>query len=345
VNEKAANDMGSPDFTIRPTDWQLAARSTTATPPAPTSPGDAAVSHDRRGVPKRPRRTALVVLAALALLGAVGTIVGFTTGDAAPADTSDLDAAITALTTERDGLTGQIEQLDGTIADLTVARDEAVAEAGELRPALDASNAEADRLTTRADELQAELDAGANERDRLTARVGELESTIAGLTIDLAALTTEVDGLEAERDALEAKFPVEFDGAFVAAGLVGTYDADYSETYRSGFTAALVPPAEVEISRTSQGYLVLEMDGFVTAGLFQIDGALTAVTSSTAAVPACDGSPRDALVAVSVFPHHLSADADGVVEISELGASITVHAPATAACPAGIAMYGARLAP
>jgi chorismate mutase len=345
VNEKEAIDMGSPSTaTVTPNDWQVTARSATATPPAEhrteATPERAAPNRDQLTARRPPSRAPLVVaLLIVALLGAVGTIVGFASGGEESTDTSELESTIATLTTERDGLTAQVGQLDSTIATLTTERDGLTAQVGQLDSTIAANAIERDQLVAQVSELDSSIATLTAQRDGLTAEVSELQA-------DLAAEIRRAESAIADRDALAALFPLDFAGALAIDDLVGTYDADYSAAYRSGFASgAIDPPAEIEISETADGFLVLEMDGFVTAGLYRVDGALVAIADSTTAVPACDGSPRVARVGITVFPHDLAAGADGTVAVNALGASITVQTAATADCPAGLAVYGGQFAP
>jgi len=102
---------------------------------------------------------------------------------------------------------------------------------------------------------------------------------------------------------------------------------------------------EAVIRSTPQGWLNLEIDGLISAGLFRVDGALYAIADHTVAAPGCGTTPQPARVAVAIYPQGLTVTDDGGHSVKDLGATITVDASATAACPSGLAFYGAEMLP
>lgn len=314
--------------------------------------------------------TAILIVAAV--LGAIGTVVGFTSdGDS----TADLDAQIATLTTERDDLQAQLAEYDARIATVTTERDAVAAELAELDAASDVATAQRDQLVAQLAALDTTLSAVTVERDDLATQLTQLDATFATLTADVAELDESVAVLTAERDqllvdkielqsriagetaranaaiterdALAALFPMTLEADLADVDLVGTYDIDYTKVYCDGFTTCGTVPTvdELKIVETAQGYLRLEMAGFVSAGLFRADGSLYAIASSTTAVPACGTTPRPAVITVTMYPHGLTVADDGTYAIDDLGASFTVQSDAIGSCPAGLAAYGGQLTP
>ncbi|MDJ0770679.1 MAG: hypothetical protein QNJ12_17935 [Ilumatobacter sp.] len=284
----------------------------------------------------------VAVLAIVALLGAAGTIIGFTTGDddAATGTDADAEATIATLTAERLEAIDQLLEAEADVEAISAERDDLLAELGVASADVAAVTSERDGLIDELDEAATELDIVTAERDDALATIDEIGDR---LTAQRQRATTAVT----ERDALAALFPMTFDASLDDVDLVGTYDMKYSEAYCEGFTTCGTVPSEDElvVTETADDYLRVEIDGIIDAGLFRVDGALDAVADSTTAVPACSGTPRTAHVMVTMFAHGLTVADDGTHRIDDLGASIAVQAPAVDGCPAGLALYGAQLTP
>lgn len=319
----------------------------------------------RHGMPGWPLSAKLItaLLIVAAVLGAIGTVVGFTSdGD------STTDAQIATLTTERDELRAQIAEYDTRIAAVAAERDAVAAELAEFDTASSGVEAERDQLLVQLAALDTALSAVTTDRDDLATRLTELDATFAELTastagldesitrltaerdqlqISLAAATQRATSAITERDALAALFPMTLEADLADVDLVGTYDVAYTTGYCEGFaTCGTVPIVdELKIVETTEGWLRLEMDGFVSAGLFRVVGSLSTIAGSMDAVPACGTTPRAAVVTVTMFPHGLTISDDGSYRISDLGASFTVQTPAIGTCAAGVAVYGGELTP
>jgi hypothetical protein len=318
-------------------DWQLNERSTKA-----SADDQVNLAHETTTVDSPRRRVDkpfVFALLIVALLGVAGTVVGFMSGDDKADTTSPDDTAIAALTAERDGLIADMAGLDSTIVSLTAERDDFVEQVSTLGSDLDAGVMERDGLVDQLAELDSRIETVAAERAAAASRVVSLEA-------DLAAQAELTADAIKERDALAALFPVTFEGALVVDDLVGTYDADYTKTFCEGFANCTTEPsAEATLRETSEGYLELVMDDYLTAGLFRADGALVAVADTTSGFSACGGTPRVARVVATVYPSGVTVGSDGAVQVGALAASITVQSAATANCPAGLAIYGAQLVP
>jgi hypothetical protein len=104
------------------------------------------------------------------------------------------------------------------------------------------------------------------------------------------------------------------------------------------------PIVRADIIQGANG-LELRVPTVLTAGLFALEGSLFAVTGSDLIVPPCNGTPRTAQVSVTLFEDGLSIASDGSRELTGLGASLMVHAPATDACEEGDVFFSATLTP
>jgi hypothetical protein len=265
-------------------------------------------------------------------------VIGFTSGD--DTTTTGLQATIDTLTFERADLVTQTNDLQATIETLTAERDGLVAQIADLDATIETATDQRDGLAVQLSGVEATLANRTVERDALVRRIAILET-------DLVAQTQLTSTVVAERNALAKLFPIAFDASLVGVDLVGTYDVALTKAYCEGFaTCATLPSVdELTIERTPEGYLELVIDDFVTAGLYRVDGALYAIADSFTAVAPCAATARVARVAVTIYGHGMSVADDGTPQVTDLGASFTVQAPATATCPAGLAFYGAQITP
>lgn len=313
----------------------------------------------------RPAKLLVAILAVATLVSTFGWIVAATGGD----DTAtDDQAAITELTAERD-------QLLAERADLLDERGELATTAALLDTQLTAAQVDVDRLTGELETLTGDLDMVTADRDTVLAErdavladldaaelaVADLEAELdatadvtAALDQRIAALDGQVTDLlvrafaaEQERDRLAALFPIELDPTVDDIALVDSWDVDWTEAWCDGFaTCGHTPGFEViEITETSQGWLRIEIDGVLDAGLFRIDGALYGITQSLTAAPACGAAQRMSYVSITLYPHGVTVADDGTHVVTDLAASMLIQAPASGSCPAAAAFYGAELTP
>ena len=282
-------------------------------PPPPESP----VEHESASRWPFGAKAIIAVLAVLALAGAVGTVVGFNSGD--DATTTEMQASINDLSAERDLLRADRDDAVDRVAEL---------EASLASLALD-GELSADELATVSDEL------------------ANTQADLAAVEADLAAQVQLTTTAVTERDALAVLFPLSFDVTLERADLAGDYDVDITRIYCEGFANCSLVPGfdELTIAETSQGWLRVEIDGYFDAGLFRVDGSLYTVAGSTTAVPACNGVPRQTTVTMTLYAHGLTVAKDGTHVIDDLGASLMVEAPSTGSCPRGMAFYGLELIP
>ena len=371
------------DLAERTSGLKVVEQTTPSSTPGHAPPGRIPPATPHVTPPWPPRAKVVVaVLLVAAVLGAIGTVVGFMQDDnptvteqeyettietltaersALVAQTTELQATIDTLTTERDGLAAQVTGFDATIDTLTTERDDLAAQIAAQDATIDTLTAELDGIATQVVWLDATIVTRTGQRDELAARVTELDATIDTLTTERDGLVVDVVDLEsdlaaqtqltvtavAERNALATLFPITFDASLEGVDLVGTYDVELTKAYCDGLTTCATVPSvdELTIRETPEGYLELVIDDFVTAGMFRVDGALYAIADSTTAVSACAGTARVARVAVTVYAHGMTLADDGTQQVTDLGASLTVQAPATASCPAGLAFYGAQITP
>jgi hypothetical protein len=263
------------------------------------------------GMPWPERAKVLVALLIVAtVVATVGAAIGLTSRDDGSTERL-LRGRVASLTVERDNALGDVEEIDGELATLRQQLREALA-----------------------------------DNDNLTDSAVELEARIASLEAELATVQQRVTAVIAERDALADRFPMTFD-ASLGNAVVGDYDVSVSEMYCAGFTSCRKAPAldDLTIRKTPEGFLRLKVPGFVEGGLFRADGALHTVVDTNTAIPACAGTPRTARVAMTVVPGVYEIGDDGVLDVVNLRAVITVEAAATGNCPAGLAFYSAEVTP
>lgn len=327
---------------------------TTPTAPPPTTPP----TEPARGSPPWPRNAKVVVaiLAVATLLAAFGTFAATRSDDG---DATELQEQVDVLTAEEARLTAELETATARIAALTAQRD-------ELNDRIADLDAELATATADVEELTAERAGLAAERDALQRSLAAAEAEVAGLearletaadetaTLDerLAVLDVQVGWLldravaaEEQRDALLDLFPIEFQSSLQGVDVTGDWNLSWDEAYCDGFPTCGTDPGfgRITISDTPEGWLRVEADGVFEAGLFEVEGALYAITQSRTAAPACGADQRVAHVGLTLYAGDVSVAEDGTHSIDDLGATYVVDAPATATCPAGLAVYGAGL--
>jgi hypothetical protein len=250
-------------------------------------------------------KATVAVLVVVAILGIVGTVVGFSQASSADDDLAaaeaDRDAAIVAADAaaeERDELAGQLTDNEATIAELTSERDQAVVDGEVLAEELAAE-------TERADNAEAALGA-----------IGEL------LPLEIDA---SLDGFD-----LVGSYSLQLAEAF-CEGLPGC--------------GTVPGAATVSIQTTAEGFLQLVIPNVLSVGLFDTGGSLFGITDSSTVVGPCGTTPRPARVSVTMFADGVTVDGDGSRTLTGLGASLVVDAPAVEGCGAGLVFYGGALTP
>ena len=176
--------------------------------------------------------------------------------------------------------------------------------------------------------------------------VGALTDRAEVAETERAALVEWAEVVEAQRDELRGLFPIRIESSLQDVDVTGTWNVTWDEAYCTAFPTCGRAPTfgRITITETPEGYLRVNT-GVFEAGLFQVEGALYAISESRTAAPACGADQRAAHVGLTLYAHDVSVAQDGARTIGNLGATYVVDAPATAACPAGLAVYGAELSP
>lgn len=304
-----------------------------------------------------------MILAIATLLAVLGTVLATTGDDGGTADQQEqielltaeletanakVDAAVVQVmdvTNQRAALNDEIADLEAQIADLDAAIATAAADADEL-------TTERVALMAERSALQASLAAAEAEAADLEARLDTAVDMTATLDQRLAVLDVQVGYLldravsaEQERDALLELFPIEFDSSLKGVDLAGTWTLTWDEAYCTGFSTCGNLPTfnRITITETPQAWLRVTADGVFDAGLFEVEGALYAITASNTAAPACVADQRLAHVGLTLYANTVTIADDGSHVIDDLGATYVVDAPSTGTCPAGVAVYSAEL--
>ena len=230
-----------------------------------------------------------------------------------------------------------------------------------------ASSADDDKAVLEADRgaAIAQADAAEQERDDLAAEVAELGSSIDTLTAerddavdaqdqltnDLAAETERADAAEAVLEQLQViagQFPISLDSSLIPEDMPGSYEITYQEAYCDGFSTCGTLPtvSEATVYTTSEGFLRVEVDGILDAGLFALDGSLYGITDSLTALPACGGADTRARVTITMYAGAISVADDGTRTVNDVNASITIDAPSNGPdCPSGLVFYASSFTP
>ncbi len=301
---------------------------------SPTPPARMPPSRHSADTPwPRGAKVLTAVLLVVALLGVFGTVVAIANRD-------DVSATKRQYQSQIDQLTGQ--------------RDKAVGAQHDLQTQLTAANDRATTVGEARDALTTELAAVQSRIETLTGRTAEIQAALDKTTVSnaviqgqLAAQTDRTTWVTAERDALAKLFPLTFDTSLVGVDLLGTYDIKWHEAYCSSLTTCGTTPSvkQATITASPEGWPVLTMNGYVTAGLHRVDGALFTIVDTTTAVPAVGTTPRLARVAITLYAHGVTVADNGSRHINDLGASIAVSVPAVGDASDGVAFYGAELTP
>ena len=318
-------------------------------PPTPTAP-------DRHAAPWPRSAKTIIAILAVAALAALATFA------TSRSDDDGLTSQqIELLTAEQTRLSGELAAATERAAELTTQRNELDQRLVDLDAQLVTATAAVAELTAQRTGLIAERAALQSSLAAAEASVAELETRLATATdttatLDerLAVLDVQVGYLldravaaEAERDSLIELFPIEFESSLEGVDVSGDWNLSWDEAYCTGLpTCGNVPGfGRITITETSQGWLRVEADGVFDAGLFEIEGALSTITESRTAAPACDGAQRITHVGLTLYAHDVGVGDDGTHVIEDLAATFVIDAPATTTCPAGVAVYGAQLTP
>ena len=290
------------------------------------------------------------MMSALAVLGLIGTIIGFTTreSDSELADElTTIEQQLEQARAERDAAVGDIDLLDGRISILQGRVGALEAERDQLADELTGADTDAAALEARiaaldaiVSDVRAELDAATAARDAAAAELTTLET-------ELVAARQQAAQAIADKNALAAKFPLAVDPSIDVADVVGSYRVAWREQFCSGLASCGTVPkvTTANLRATTEGYLRIELGSVVTTNLSRVTGGLHAVAGSTSALPACAGAARSATVTVTMYPDAWRVAQSGAVEVTTWGGAVTIQAPAAGTCPAALAFYGIALTP
>ncbi|MFP5487563.1 MAG: hypothetical protein ACLGHQ_04575 [Acidimicrobiia bacterium] len=307
-----------------------------------------------RPTPDRPPRAAsrvlVAALAVIAVLGIIGTGVGFASGDDRDdpsAELEELQAELDAARAERDQALDDAVELDGRIAILRARVTAVEAERDQVTDELTDAGEDVAELEDRLAQLDAAI--AALEADLVGAESDRAEALAdaAALEAELATARTRAAQAIAERDALAGRFPLTVTPTISIGDATGTYRSTWQERFCSGLATCATAPTTgpVVVRATAEGYLRLDLGGVVSTNLTRVPGGLHAVAGSTTALPRCDGTPRASTVTVTLHPDSWAVARDGAVEIRSWGGAVTIDAPATGSCPAVFVTYGVGLVP
>lgn len=300
--------------------------------------------------PSARTRTLLATVSALAVLGLIGTIIGFTTraSDSNLADElTTIEQQLEEVRAERDAAVGDLDLLEGRFSILQGRVGALEAERDQLADELTGADTDAAALEARITEIEAMLFGARAELDAATAARDAAAADLTTLETELTAARQQAAQAIADKNALAAKFPLTGDPSIDVADVIGSYRVAWQEQFCSGLaTCGTVPKVTTaNLRATSEGYLRIELGTVVTTNLVRVTGGLHAVAGSTTALPACTGTARSASVTVTMYPDTWRVAQSGAVEVTTWGGAVTVQAPATGACPDALVYYGLALTP
>lgn len=281
-----------------------------AGPPASTDEQQAV--DDKQPWPGK-AKTAVAILAVVALLGVAGTIIGFTRAsseqDAGAETEQELAAAL-----------ARAEEAEGALAEIQV----------ELA------------------EAQAAVEATSSERDEALATVDELEASLAELDEELKTAQEEVAARDRIIEDLASPYPVQVDPDLADIGGAGGLDGQYSivltEIRCFNLPQCGSPPALPNVTLARAGdQLLLNVPGRFQIPMFGRNRQLFGTSDQVTLIEGCGTEPRTQSTRISLHAGSGQVLLGGEVALSTLGASVTVDAPATAECPAGEVWYAATL--
>lgn len=222
------------------------------------------------------------------------------------------------------------------------------------------SNDEVDEITVERDAAVAEAQAAQSERDALADELADSEVTAAELrdqrdqaVVDgevlageLAVETARADAAEEAIENILGLLPLEIDADLTGFDLVGGYSISFAEAFCEGLPGCgTLPGVNTASIRANAGNLQMVVDNVLTVDLFAVDGALFGITDSDTVVAPCGDVTRVARVSVTLFADGVTVPGDGPRQLTGLGASLVVDAPAVEGCASGLVFYGSSLTP
>lgn len=305
-NPDPTSELPPPPETAEPVATEPVATDPVATDPVATEP-------DPEKTPwPGAAKGAVVVLVVVALLAGVLAVIGWTrdTDDGVPAE--DLATAVQ----RADDAEAQVSQLEASLAD-----------------------------------VESDLEAAEVERDETAAALAEADTRIeelTGLTETLAETIVERDTTIEELNAaladLAEPFPVTINPDLPTADVDGQYSLALTEFRCFNLPQCGSPPALPNASLTRSGdQLILNVPGQFQISMFGSAGQLFGVSETQTLVPECGATPRPQTTTIAMHAGGGQVQLGGRVDLTSLGASVIVTAPAVDDCPAGEVWYGVRL--
>lgn len=259
----------------------------------------------------------VAILVVLVLLGVVGTVVGFMQASSTDDDLADV----------RDEL--------ALSQDRVVALEDQLASLGD----------ETGTLSERLDQLMAERDAALIERDAAIAARDEQaaidEAERALLESQVEELTSEIEAIE---EQFEELFPLEVRVDLGAVGIAGDYEVSLTEIGCAGLDG-LCGSAPSVGDATIGDDLRLTIPDTLDVPLTVVDGTPFGAADSETIVPPCGEVPRTTSLTMALFGDVVEIGPEGEVDVTALGATIVIDAPATDECGIGRVWYRASLTP
>jgi len=162
----------------------------------------------------------------------------------------------------------------------------------------------------------------------------------------LAAETARADALQLQLDQVTAQFPITVTASLADFDVIGAYTLTLTQAYCEGLDACGVPrPAiRADIVQGSNG-LELKIPNVLTAGLFDVNGSLFAVTDSDQILEPCGTTTRNARISITIFADGIEIAEDGKQTLTGMGASLLVSTDAVDDCTDGVVFFAATLTP
>lgn len=292
---------------------------TSGPPPVVNDPAVDPVTGDDRPWPGS-AKALVVILAILAIAGIVGTIVGFMRAASAEDDADATTGEVLAERERADAAEAEVDELGEALLATTQERDELADERAELL-------AERDALLAELEEQTAVHEA---ERALLEAEIAELEAQLA-----------EVEELLGDLDEL---FPLSISFDLGQLDIAGTYSVSLTEIGCSGLDG-LCGSAPSVGTATIGPDLRLTIPDTLDIPLTVVEGTPFGAADNETIVPPCNDVPRTTSLTMALFDDAVEIGADGDVDVTALGATIVIDAPAVDDCGIGRVWYRAELTP
>jgi F0F1-type ATP synthase membrane subunit b/b' len=281
-------------------------------PTGPTPPTSESQPTDRPDV-KQPwpgkAKAAVAIFVVLTLLGIAGTIIGFTRASSEEEDNTKIEAELAEALARAEEAEAQLADTQATLAETEVTL-----------------------ATTTA------------ERDEALATVEQRDAEVAELNEKLAAAEEEIAARDRIITDLAEPFPVAIDPDLTTTPVDGQYSVVLTEVRCFNLPqCGSVPGIPNSTLARAGDQLLLNVPGRFQITLIGRDRQLFGDSNEVTLIDGCGTQPRPQSTRIAIHAASGQVQLDGSVDLSRLGASIVVDAPATAECPAGEVWYAATL--